>query len=227
MSPLKRSAAGTSTDPGPGGPAPGDLLEDAPGLADLVQAARHGDADARRAAAVQLGTWFAERPGAPEGGEVVCALVGLVRSDEDPLVRDAALAQLARFDRDDVVEGLVPHLASDDANLRNAVVETMRLTPVATGARMPDLLHDPDPDVRVLSVMVLAGLRRDQVDAWLHDVIENDPSGTVVACALNELISLDGPRDPQFLAAARERFPDDPYISWTVQRALASAGEGS
>jgi hypothetical protein len=146
--------------------------------------------------------------------EVLPALVRRVGAETDALVRTTLCAQLARHDRVEVVDGLIPHLASNDAGLRNAVSEVLSKTPASTALRIPQLLSDPDPDVRILTVMLLTGLRLTEVEGWLIQLIQGDGDPLVVAAAMGELIALAGARCEPVLRSARQRFPDDPFISF-------------
>jgi len=209
MSPLRRTPArdaetlGDTPRPDDG---PGRALDTL--LAELVD----DDPELRRRAVRDL----ADRD------EARAALVDRVGTEPDRSVRDALCAQLSRHDRPDVVDGLLRHLASDDAGLRTAVVEVLGALPTATAARIPQLLADPDPDVRILTVMVLARLRLAAVEGWLTGLVRGDDSPNVVSAAIGELALLAGARCVADLEGARERFPTDPFIGFTVSQALAT-----
>jgi hypothetical protein len=142
--------------------------------------------------------------------------------EADQRVRDALCTQLARYDLPEVVDGVIEHLACDDAGLRNAVAELLAKTPKATARRVPALLADPDPDVRILTVMVLSSLRLAEVEEWLTGLVRNDPDPNVVSAAIGELVALIGAESEQLLYAARDRFPTDPFITFSVTRALTA-----
>ncbi|WP_285598171.1 HEAT repeat domain-containing protein [Kineosporia sp. NBRC 101731] len=127
---------------------------------------------------------------------------------------------------DEVVESLIHHLSSDDAGFRMAVVEVLSRTTTATARRIPQLLHDPDPDIRILTVMVLSCLRTTQVSQWLGELVREDTNQRVVAAAIGELAALEGPGCLPVLYAARTRFPADPFIAFSVdQAAMMLEGE--
>ena len=167
------------------------------------------DADVRRRAVLDL------------AGETkaVPALLSQVGPEADRAVREALLTVLAAHDRADVVGGLLPHLGSDDAPLRNAVVEALAAMRTSFPSFVPTLLRAPDADVRVLTVMVLAQLRDPQVPQWLHDVVRRDAHANVVAAALGELVESGDPGAAGAGAVATARFPDDPFLRFTAQAA--------
>jgi hypothetical protein len=101
------------------------------------------------------------------------------------------------------------------------VAEVLAKTPTATARRLPALLADPDPDVRILTVMVLGSVRLAEVGEWLTRLVRDDPDPNVVSAAIGELVPLIGPRSGQLLCAARDRFPTDPFIAFSVTRALS------
>ena len=182
-------------------------VRDVPGL---VAQLHWDDPEARRRAALDLGEQ-------PDGAAALVARVGV---ETDPAVRDAVLTQLARLDLPEVATGLLPHLSSDDAALRNAVVSALAAMPRSVPALVPSLVANPDPDVRILSIMVIAGLRVPQVEGWLCEVIEGDLHANVVAAAVSELVPLAGPEAVEVLEGVPARFPDDAFLAFTVNAAV-------
>ncbi|MBI4943245.1 MAG: response regulator [Actinobacteria bacterium] len=134
--------------------------------------------------------------------------------ETDSQVRAALVAQLVRHDRPEVVDGLVGHLLSDDAALRVDVVHVLSRTTSSTVARMPQWLADPDPDLRILAVMVLAELDHPSVIGWLSRLVREDEHANVVAAAVAELVVRAGPACAADVRAAAARFPDDPFITF-------------
>ena len=164
----------------------------------------------------------------------VPSLVLRMAVETDAAVRAALVAELSRHDRIDVVDGLVGHLLSDDAALRVDVVEVLSRTTTASATRMPDWLADPDPDLRILAVMVMSGLDHPGVVGWLSRLVREDEHPNVVAAAVAELVVRAGPACAADVRAAAARFPDDPFITFfpgqgangprrgTVQEALSA-----
>ncbi|WP_231956781.1 MULTISPECIES: HEAT repeat domain-containing protein [unclassified Actinoplanes] len=177
---------------------------------DLIALLDHPDPERRREAALDLA-------GVPEAVPGLLARAGL---ETEPRVRDAVLTTLAGHDTEAVAAGLAVHLASDDAGLRTAVAEALATMPGSVPALLPDLLAAPDHDVRVMTAMVLADLPDPEARTWLVRMITDDPHPNVVTAAIDALLPGAGPEHAAVLEAAAQRFPDDPFLIFTVRAAL-------
>jgi len=177
---------------------------------ELLRQLDDPDPDVRREAALGL-----------DGvAEAVQPLLEQVGTEEAALVRDAMLTTLAAHDTDQVAAGLAPHLASDDAGLRTAVAEALATMPLSAPSIVPRLLEDPDHDVRVMTAMVLADLPHPAALTWLAEMIRDDPHPNVVASAIDALLPSLGPEHTELLERAVRRFPNDPFLRFTVEAAL-------
>ncbi|MFF5081074.1 HEAT repeat domain-containing protein [Actinoplanes sp. NPDC000266] len=152
--------------------------------------------------------------------EAVPALLDRVAGETAAAVRDAMLTTLAAHDTAQVAEGLAVHLASDDAGLRTAVAETLATMPRSVPAIVPRLIEDDDHDVRVMTAMVLADLPHPEAMTWLAVMIREDPHPNVVTAAIDALLPSVGPEHHELLRGAVERFPDDPFLRFTVEAAV-------
>jgi len=186
-------------------------------VAGLMAGLADDDADVRRWSALDL----AHHP------EATGALVGRLEVEADRAVRDAVLTTLAGFDSLEAAAGLAPHLRSEDAALRTAVVSALAGMPTAAPSVVPALLDDADPDVRILTVMVLGQLRAQQVPGWLLEVLRTDEHPNVCAAALAELAELVEPSMAGVVAAVAARFPDDPFLAFTADALLDRLGATS
>ena len=164
------------------------------------------DPDCRREAALGL-----------EGvAEAVPELLTRVLVETETNVRDAVLTTLAAHDTETVAGGLAVHLASDDAALRTAVAEALATMPRSVPALLPSLLAAPDHDVRVMTAMVLADLTHPGTAVWLVQMISQDPHPNVVTAAIDALLPVATAEHAAVLEAAVHRFPDDPFLRFTV-----------
>lgn len=157
--------------------------------------------------------------------EAVPALLDRLEVETEPAVRDALLTTLAGHDTEAVAFGLAGHLASDDPGLRSAVAEAMAAMPESVPALMPALLTDPDHDVRVMTVMVLANLRHPEAGSWLVAIIRDDPHPNVVSAAIGALLPSAGPEHATLLQQALRRFPGDPFLRFVVENAVPRLAE--
>jgi HEAT repeat protein len=152
--------------------------------------------------------------------EAALALVERLKVEPEASVREVILTTVGRLGDPAAIAGLVDCLRSDDAAVRNEVVEAMKQLPDEVAPIMQRLLADPDPDVRIFTVNILESLRHTGVEAWLIEVIENDPHINVCATAVDLLgeVGSEVAREP--LARLKARFGDDPYIQFAADLAL-------
>ncbi|GIF10317.1 HEAT repeat domain-containing protein [Actinoplanes teichomyceticus] len=177
---------------------------------ELIRRLDDPDPERRREAALDL-------DGMPEAVPELLARLG---PEQEPRVRDAVLTTLAAHDTEAVAAGLAVHLASDEAGLRTAVAEALATMPRSTPALIPDLLAAPDHDVRVMTAMVLADLPHPDAQSWLARMIDEDPHANVVTAAIDALLPAATAEHVPVLQAAARRFPDDPFLQFTVRSAL-------
>ncbi len=158
--------------------------------------------------------------------QATSALLARLAVERDVSVRQTLLTSLSVMGSEEVVRGLIDFLRSDDAALRNEVVEAMKNMPDAVAAFMPQLLADADTDVRIFAINVLESLRHAEVERWLVDVIASDPSVNVCATAVDLLSEVGTPAAEHALEALKLRFPDEPYIVFATDLALKRVREG-
>lgn len=172
------------------------------------------DAAVRRTAARELASY----------PEAVSELLAQLADEGEATVREAILTSLSRIGGEGVVEGVLDYLRSDDAALRNDVIELLKTQPDSVAAHMQGLLTDADPDVRIFAVNVLESLRHEKVVDWLLDVIERDPHVNVCATAVDLLAEVGDERAAEPLRRLRRRLGDDPFIAFAVDAALQKVG---
>ncbi len=159
----------------------------------------------------------------PQAAADLCARLG---AEPAASVRSVILTSLIAMPSDTVVRFLLPYLRSEDAALRNAVIETLQRMPEMLGPHIRSLLEDNDSDVRIFAVNVLAALAHAQAPRWLEVVLRCDPHVNVCAAAVDGLAEMGDRASRPALAALPARFPDEPFIAFAVQAALARIGAG-
>jgi HEAT repeat protein len=118
-----------------------------------------------------------------------------------------------------VVQGLLPLLRSEDANLRNGAIETLSAMPDEVGPSIDVLLQDSDVDVRIFTVNLLGELRHPRLPEWLAQALKQDKHVNVVAAALEVAAEVGGGPLLSAVKAARARFADDPFIGFAADLA--------
>jgi len=147
-------------------------------------------------------------------------LVSRLRREEEVAVREVILTTLIRLDDASALGELVECLRSEDAALRNEVIEAMKLLPREVALIMQSLLGDSDPDVRIFAVNILESLRHAEVESWLIQVIEKDAEVNVCAAAVDLLSEVGSARALEPLVRLKLRFSEEPYIQFVAELAL-------
>ena len=152
--------------------------------------------------------------------EAAAALVERLKIEPEVSVREVILTTLTRLGYPSAVAALTDCLRSDDAALRNEVIEAMKQLPDEVAHIMCELLSDTDSDVRILAVNILESLRHPDVESWLIEVIENDQHVNVCAAAVDLLgeVGTEAALGP--LSQLKARFTDEPYIQFAADLAL-------
>ena len=158
--------------------------------------------------------------------EATGALVEHLKREPDLSVREVILTTLNGTGDFGAVLGLVECLHSEDAALRNAVIDALKQMPDEVAPIMRGMLKDSDSDVRIFAVNILGSLRRPEVESWLIDVIEQDPQVNVCATAVDLLGEVGTGAAREALVRLKARFPDQPYVQFAADLALRRIDEG-
>jgi HEAT repeat protein len=186
---------------------PRDYPRDFEGLAAQLTDA---DASVRRWAARDLAAH-------PQAAERLCARLP---DEPDASVRAVLFSSAAQIGGSDVVEALLPLLRSEDAALRNGAIEVLAGLPEAVAPRIDALLRDADSDVRIFTVNLLGDLRHPKVPQWLAQLLGTEREANVVGAVLEVLAEVGGRDLLPALRDARQRFAQDPFISFAADVAL-------
>jgi len=147
-------------------------------------------------------------------------LVSCLQREEDGAAREVILGSLVRLNDPIALSGLVDCLRSEDAALRNEVIEKFTQMGQEVDPTLQSLLADPDPDLRIFAVNILASSQNPDLENWLIKVIEQDPHINVCATAVDLLceIGTEAAIDPLFRLKAR--FAAEAYIQFAADLAL-------
>jgi HEAT repeat protein len=168
---------------------------------------RTGNSDERWAAARALS-------GQPQAVEVLGAAL---LSEPDSRVREAMLTGLARVGTAEAAEAIVPLIRSDDASLRTAAIDALRLMPDALAMYLATLLNDADADVRVLACDLARELPAPDANRLLCDLLAREPEANVCAAAVDVLAECGGPEALAILADCAERFAGVPFLAFSIR----------
>ncbi|WP_457571851.1 HEAT repeat domain-containing protein [Desulfovulcanus sp.] len=182
----------------------------------LVTQLNHNDPQQRRWAARDL-LQFKEKSIEP-----LCQRLEL---EDDPSVQEVILDILQIINQEPAAELLIPFLSSQDAGLRNKVIETLQAMPDLMEKHVEKLLQNSDPDIRIFALNILQSLKHEHVPQWLLLTAMHDDHINVVATALDGLTEVATPEMIEDLKSVAARFPDDDYIQFIVNDIVQSLQE--
>ena len=177
--------------------------------ADLESA----DDDVRRAA-VRLATRLGE-------AEV---LARHLEDESDTGLREAILTSLVRIGGVKAARPLIQMLSTEDALLRNALIETLQSMGEVVVSEIETLLDDENPDLRIYAMNIIQLLRSQRVPDIALRVIASDPHVNVCAAAVDVLAEVGTPEMADELRAVASRFPDQPFFAFAVRAAIKRIG---
>lgn len=177
---------------------------------ELALALEDSDATVRRHAAQKITSCL----------DAATALVSRLKREENTAVREAILNSLLQLHDPSVGSGLADCLRSEDAALRNEVIEAIGLLSGDVSATLRTLLADSDPDVRIFAVNILDSRRQPDVESWLIEVIEKDVHLNVCATAVDLLCEVGTEAALEPLLRLKVRFVSEVFIQFAANRAI-------
>jgi HEAT repeat protein len=184
------------------------------GAETIARDLAHGTSDQR---------WNAARSAAelPDGLQLLRRAMSV---ESEPRIREAIFTSLARIGTRESAEAVLPCLRSDDSQLRTVALDALRAMPNATVLHLPELLHDADPDVRLLACDLARSQPAAEASRLLGEVLTRDGEANVCAAAVEVLSETGGPNLLPLLAQCAARFPDDPFLAFAVRVASERLG---
>ena len=167
--------------------------------------------------------WIAARSAAeiPEGLSLLTHALSVERV---PRVREAMFTALAKIATPESASAALPFLRSDDAALRTQALDAVRAMPAAAAEHLSQLLHDSDPDVRLLACEIARALPAGDASRILGELIERETSSNVCSAAIEVLAETGDLASLPILARCAARFPDDPFLTFAVKAASGRIG---
>lgn len=180
---------------------------DEQGLRDQLQ---HAEAGHRRKAAIDLRDF-------PDS---VFALGAALVRESDGDVRSAILMALSHIANEPVVDVLLPLLRSESAALRNGAIEALARMESKLAPSIPALLQDPDPDVRLMTLQLLAEFAHPGVRIWLRELLVREQDTNVLAAAMEVMAEVGETSDLELLRTIAKRDADDGYLGFIAETAI-------
>lgn len=167
--------------------------------------------------------WIAARSAAeiPEGLSLLTHALSVERV---PRVREAMFTALAKIATPESASAALPFLRSDDAALRTQALDALRAMPAAAAEHLSQLLHDSDPDVRLLACEIARALPAGDASRILGELIERETNSNVCSAAIEVLAETGDLASLPILARCAARFPDDPFLTFAVKAASGRIG---
>jgi HEAT repeat protein len=138
-------------------------------------------------------------------------------------VRSIIITSLIQSHLPAAVENLIRLLRSENTALRNEAIEALQEMP-EVGPYMESLLTDPDSDVRIFAVNILAVLPHPKAPEWLRKVILDEPHVNVCAAAVDCLAEIGDADSIAALKQLRLRFGNHPFMSFAIDATIARIG---
>lgn len=152
--------------------------------------------------------------------EAVQPLLQRLREETDASVREVIFTTLRTIGGEAVVSGLIPCLKSEDASLRNSVVEVFQSLPDEVGQHLETLLQDANSDVRIFAVDILREIAHPNLLPWLQSILERETNVNVCAAAVDCLMEVGTPEQIPNLQHLRQRFPNEAFLAFVVDTTI-------
>jgi HEAT repeat protein len=159
--------------------------------------------------------WAAAR--AARDPAAIPSLDAALAHERDPRVREGIFTALARIATGESAQVILPYLRVDDANMRAGAMDALRAMGAACRPYLPELLADPDPDVRLLACDLVRDAGGADGPRRLCALIETEPEANVCATAVEALGEIADETAAPSLSRCAERFPHDPFLGFAIK----------
>jgi HEAT repeat protein len=137
--------------------------------------------------------------------------------EREARVREAIFTALARIGTSESVSVVLPYLRLDDANTRTGAMDALRAMQDPCRPYLPELLADPDPDVRLLACDLVRDAGGAEGPRWLCALIETETQANVCASAVEALGEIADATAAPSLSRCADRFPGDPFLGFAIK----------
>jgi hypothetical protein len=150
----------------------------------------------------------------------IAALMGRLQCESEPNVRAALFASLAAGGPG-AAALITPFLHSDDPGVRAGAIDALKSLEAEAAAAIDALLANADADLRLLAIEVVRGWPALLATPRLLRVLLHDSHVNVCAAALDVAAETGTAELLGALKRLRLRFPDQPFIHFAANVALA------
>jgi len=160
--------------------------------------------------------WNAARALADEPQSAAVLSEALAIHTSQPL-REAIFTSLARHNSQAAFDVLLHHLRTGDAQHRSGALGTMALMPEMVTQHLDALLHDADPDIRILACDLA---RHIPAAPTLAAILTTEPLVNVCAAAIDVLADIGTAAEGTALIACGQRFPKEFFLHFSIKTAM-------
>ena len=170
--------------------------------------------------------WTAARALAKDPSSTA-ALGDALTVETDARVRETLFTSLAHIQTPDAVRAILMHLRSPDAAIRAGALDALNSVPQAVESQLPNLLADPDPDVRLLVCDIVRRLPGPVACRYLCDLLARETQANVCGAAVDALSEVGDSTALPILADCAARFSTEPFLAFSIRIASSRiAGDG-
>ncbi|MDR2574210.1 MAG: HEAT repeat domain-containing protein [Desulfovibrio sp.] len=155
--------------------------------------------------------------------EAIPLLIEKIKS-ENMGVQEAGEYALRKLRGPETVDGLLPLLRTDDAPVRNVVIDILREMALDNIESVRVYLRDNDPDIRIFIADILGHCDNYRAAVLLGDALLKDPEVNVRYQAASSLGNLAFPESVPILCQAMH---DEEWVQFSVIEALSKIGASS
>jgi HEAT repeat protein len=140
--------------------------------------------------------------------------------EKESRVREAIFTGLASLATPESALAILPHVRSDDANMRTGALDALRMMPEATRPHLKTLLGDLDADVRLLACDLLRDQPAADATQMLIALLETEAEPNVCSSAVDVLAEVGNASAVPSLLRCADRFPSDPFLSFAIKQVI-------
>lgn len=152
--------------------------------------------------------------------ETLLNLVKKLEDETNEALIDSLLLEGFKREKFEFIQVMADLISSEIPKVRNRSLELLSQKPEMALPIMPELLRNPDKDVRILSANMMNYMPSEQITPILLSVLEQEEEVNVVAQLLDTLKGVVSEEMLPDLINIKERFVDEPYIGFVTDQLI-------